>query len=523
MPPDNAIAHQGVHLVILHHGLWGNVGHVRFIAEQFKQRLGDRILVYRAQANESGFTYDGVDVCGQRLVQEIYNVIKVIEDGGNVEEMKGQKSKWQKGDAKAKKAPSNDLDAEATNTTTKVTQLSYLGYSLGGLIGRFAIGMLEIDGFFDPVEQGGRGIEPMYFVTMATPHLGTRQPSRSRWSRAFNYLCARMLSRTGEQLQLVDNYIGGKPILLVMSEPSSVFIRALTRFKRRSVYCNIRNDRSVPFWTASFSDADPFKDLNSMEIQYNSGYSSLIESFEQQDLDDVSRRKREREEALKSASLKVRIAHRLKAIPWKKYAIFGLFGPFLLPIWLVVVSSTISVQGLNSRRRIRPIIRFNEELQRMRDETVIMRISTIADHSETSATRQEGQPEEDEDQPRDRHYEDPTIQSIVHVHSVPQDTPTESSVTLTPPEPSTSPIKGTKPASLSYPHLKTIRQLSLLPVQIEMSKNLNQLKWRKNIIHIEALNAHASIVVRESRFSHHGGVAAVQHAVDMFKDDGEDE
>jgi hypothetical protein len=111
--------------------------------------------------------------------------------------MKGQKSKWQKGNPKAKTAPFDALEVEATSTTTKVTQLSYLGYSLGGLIGRFAIGMLEIDGFFDPVEQGGRGIEPMYFVTMATPHLGTRQPSRSRWSRAFNYLCARMLSRTG--------------------------------------------------------------------------------------------------------------------------------------------------------------------------------------------------------------------------------------------------------------------------------------------------------------------------------------
>lgn len=37
--------HENVHLIILHHGLWGNVGHVRFIAEQFKQRLGDRLLV----------------------------------------------------------------------------------------------------------------------------------------------------------------------------------------------------------------------------------------------------------------------------------------------------------------------------------------------------------------------------------------------------------------------------------------------------------------------------------------------
>lgn len=44
-PMTTTTDHENVHLIILHHGLWGNVGHVRFIAEQFKQRLGDRLLV----------------------------------------------------------------------------------------------------------------------------------------------------------------------------------------------------------------------------------------------------------------------------------------------------------------------------------------------------------------------------------------------------------------------------------------------------------------------------------------------
>ncbi|KAF9961040.1 hypothetical protein BGZ65_011336 [Modicella reniformis] len=219
MPTDNNA--DGHHLLVLQHGLWGNIGHVRFIAEQFKQRLGGRILVYRARANESGFTYDGVDICGHRVVQEIYSVIKVIETGGSIEEMKGQKLNKHKG----KKNIQPD-DFEARSTTKKVIQFSYLGYSLGGLIGRFAMGMLDLDGFFDQVEQGGRG----------------------------------------EQLQLVDDYIGGKPILLVISESSCVFIHALARFKRRVLYCNIRNDLAVPFWTASFSDADPFRKLDSMEM-----------------------------------------------------------------------------------------------------------------------------------------------------------------------------------------------------------------------------------------------------------------
>lgn len=36
---------EGRHLLVLNHGLWGNAGHVKFIADQFKERLGDRLLV----------------------------------------------------------------------------------------------------------------------------------------------------------------------------------------------------------------------------------------------------------------------------------------------------------------------------------------------------------------------------------------------------------------------------------------------------------------------------------------------
>lgn len=67
-------------------------------------------------------------------------------------------------------------------------------------------------------------------------------------------------------MQLVDDYVYGKPILLVMSEPTSIFIHVLAKFKRRVVYSNVRNDRSVPFWTASFSDADPFRKLDAMDM-----------------------------------------------------------------------------------------------------------------------------------------------------------------------------------------------------------------------------------------------------------------
>ncbi|KAG0200582.1 hypothetical protein BGX28_006406 [Mortierella sp. GBA30] len=532
---QHAEAHQGIHLVVLMNGLWGNKGHMKFIAQQFKERLGDRILVYRAESNESSLTYDGVDICGHRLVQEIHEVIRVIEAGGDIKEWRGQKNKNKSKDKNKKlgsqtSSPSssspnsshynsknNSVDelsesnseSNIDKTKKKVTQLSYLGYSLGGLMGRFAMGLLEMEKFFDPVEQGGRGIEPVYFVTMATPHLGIRKPSESSWSKVFNYLSSTMLSRTGEQLQLIDDYIDGKPILLVMSEPEGVFVKALARFKRRALYCNIRNDRSVPFWTASFSDADPFSELESMEIQYNSGYSSLIESFEHQDLETVARLQKEREEFLKAASFSERTSQRLASIPWKRYAFFGILGPILIPAWIVFASTTISYQGMSSRRRTKDMIKENEPLNRIREQASTVHVNRYRDDDDegdvsTYATKVSDKKITETEQQFQEEQEHPVISVISDGGEV------ESS------EPETV-------ISYSFPHLKTIQPLALLPVQVEISRNLNKLEWKKNIIHIEGMNAHASIVVREKRFSNEGGVAAVQHAVDMFRDDGEDE
>ncbi|KAF9421806.1 hypothetical protein BGZ76_003931 [Entomortierella beljakovae] len=524
--------HQGVHLVVLHHGLWGNKGHVKFIAEQFKKRFGDRILVYRAEANESAFTYDGIDICGQRALEEINKVIQVIEEGGDISELRGKKNKSKKNglssdSMKSSTSTPNQSSISSRNTShdnisvtlsnvspKKVTQFSYIGYSLGGLIGRFVMGLLELEKFFDPVDQGGRGIEPFYFVTMATPHLGIRQPSMSTWSKVFNFLSSRMLSRTGEQLQMIDDYVDRKPILLVMSEPDSIFIKGLSKFKRRALYCNIRNDRSVPFWTASFSDADPFKELETLEIQYSEEYTSLIESFEHHDIDTCARMKKEREESLKSLSFIKRTSARIANIPWKKYALLGFLGPFLIPVWLLVASTAISYQGVNSRIRTKKLILSSKILQRIRENSSTTKLDRYRDDDDnelsSSASLNSVSPNnttkvkvDDIAECKDEHI----------VVNVANDSSSSSS---------SSSSEDEQPTSHSYPHIKSIKPLSLLPVQVEISRNLNKIEWKKNIIHIEGWNAHASIVVREKRFLNDGG-AAVKHAVDMFKEDGEDE
>ncbi|KAF9973773.1 hypothetical protein BGZ73_002961 [Actinomortierella ambigua] len=684
-------SHEGIHLVVLQHGMWGYASHVKFIETQFKQSLGDRLCVYRARANESKYTYDGIDLCGIRLAEEIHAVIKVIEEGGSIEDMKGQKKRPSKKNPKTPSPSSSSPSSSSSSTTAqnsaststaslqsttrprKVTQFSYLGYSLGGLIGRFAIGVLETQKFFSPVSEGGSGIEPVYFITMATPHLGIRTPSQSHYSRLFNYLSARILSRTGEQLQLTDSYLpkddledqqetpssgkspknqsqhygshqggGGVPLLVAMAEPGSIFLQALVRFKKRALYCNIRNDRSVPFWTGSFSDADPFQDLDTVNIQYHSKYSSLIESFEHleqvlqsenvgssnsdsdsdsdSDYDDTvaddagrgskkssttviatdiepstaqnpqeepacrrnqkkSKKDKKDKKDEKQKAWHRRLLDRIQAVPWRRYFIIGVVIPVALPFWVVIFTSAVTYQGIGSRFRTRSWLKDPAKVQgleairqsvlearrrRRREQSQQKpKSSQTLDTNKTPSTgtllptedpavvvdveldcgcdvvieQQQQQPQNSRDADQDaaalvgEACTVPTTTTIAPRSAMatpttktsrPQDTQ-DSTITLGGPAEEEEEREEEEDVSFCYPHLKTIRPLNLLPEQKEISRHLNEVEWVKNILHITAINAHASIVIREKRFKHDGGVAAVNHVVDMFKQDGEDE
>ena len=60
-----------------------------------------------------------------------------------------------------------------------VSKISFIGYSLGGLINRWIVGRLEAEDFFET-------IQPINFVTLATPHLGSWRHPSSWTKRYFN-------------------------------------------------------------------------------------------------------------------------------------------------------------------------------------------------------------------------------------------------------------------------------------------------------------------------------------------------
>lgn len=161
-----------------------------------------------------------------------------------------------------------------------VTRFSVCGYSMGGLIGRYLLGILHTRNFFDT-------ITPVNFTTFATPHVGVpRYPGflQSIASR----VAPRMLSQSGEQFFHTDSWSNtGRPLLTVMADPSTwhgeammltsfpsltqisaqIFFKTLCSFPNIAIYANAIHDRTSPYATSAIELEDPFLEYQNNGIE----------------------------------------------------------------------------------------------------------------------------------------------------------------------------------------------------------------------------------------------------------------
>lgn len=216
--------------------LWGNPKHLQYLTSQLREKHSeDKLHILVPKTNVGNFTYDGIDLGGERVAQEVEDYIRDLEKAG-----------------------------------TTVKKISVVGYSLGGLIARYTIGLLYSRGYFDK-------LQPVNFTTFASPHLGVRTPFMGVHYSIWNILGARTLSTSGRQLFLIDSFRDtNRPLLSVLSDPSSIFMTALSKFKHRVLYANIINDRSAPYYTTSNSTSDPFSNLDEMNLHYLPGYAPVL-------------------------------------------------------------------------------------------------------------------------------------------------------------------------------------------------------------------------------------------------------
>lgn len=253
------------------------------------------------KTNAGNYTYDGIELGGERVTHEIETFLHEAKDRG-----------------------------------TAVTKISVVGYSLGGLVARYAIGLLDSRGWFNQ-------LEPVNFTTFASPHLGVRTPVVGMQSHLWNFLGSHTLSVSGQQLFTTDKFRDtGRPLLSLLADPSSIFMIALSKFKNRVLYANIVNDRSAPYYTTSICNTDPFNDLDSLSLNYLRDYEPTI-------LDPAKpvTRHQQDEHLPLLTRLKDSGSSMLQNAP-----IAALFA-VLIPIFTVPFIINAGIQSVRSQKRIR--------------------------------------------------------------------------------------------------------------------------------------------------------------------------
>jgi hypothetical protein len=154
-------------------------------------------------------TYDGIDWGGERVTQEVrQRMFPTI-------------------------AQIFDLKTKLETNGETITKFSITGYSLGGLVARYVIGILYQRSFFSSVT-------PVNFNTFATPHVGI-PGYETLFNKLSRTLGPKLLGRTGTQFYAVDKWgPRDRPLLTVMSDPGIICSVACQRISTH-MYTQIKS------------------------------------------------------------------------------------------------------------------------------------------------------------------------------------------------------------------------------------------------------------------------------------------
>ena len=65
-------------MTIWNNSLWGNPSHLDQVAAALKERHGENIHILCAKENSGNFTYDGIELGGERLAHEIEDTLDTL-------------------------------------------------------------------------------------------------------------------------------------------------------------------------------------------------------------------------------------------------------------------------------------------------------------------------------------------------------------------------------------------------------------------------------------------------------------
>jgi hypothetical protein len=400
----------------------------------------DKVYILLAKRNSGSFTYDGIELGGERVCREIEEQLEEIKGkGGNIK------------------------------------KISIAGYSLGGLVARYAIGLLYSKGVLDQ-------LECQNFTAFASPFLGVRSPLRGWANQFFNVLGARTVSKSGHQLFTIDNFRDtGRPLLAVMADPKSIFMQGLAKFKRRTLYTNILNDRTAVYYTTGISKTDPYTDLTKVKVNYVKGYEPVILD----PADPVA--------ALPLDDSKQDFQSRARAFASTLPFVLGL--SFILPIGVVAFIITSAIQTVRSNKRI--------ELH----EKGLAGIDIKAYRSMPFIIK------EIRNQIEDAYEELNSSQKPSYLPGSPDGAAVAADAKELESDDEDEPavLEGKRSRRLSSASQAT-PTLALTPEQFEMIEGLDSLGWRKYPVWIHKVrHTHAAIIVRMDKPSFSEGEVVLSH------------
>ncbi|EGC31146.1 hypothetical protein DICPUDRAFT_157035 [Dictyostelium purpureum] len=284
------------HLVVLQHGLHGTFEDFNTIKNHFIKQNYDNCVFISAKSNSYFLaTHDGINKIGTRLYKE---VLELYEQYDHPE------------------------------------KISMIGHSLGGLITRYAIGLLYRDGFFERCK-------PDQFISLSSPHCGSRRPSTTVFNKIAHVFVDNLLSVTGKQLILNDLHSlesdspktttvsptaaettatsttteTGSPTITIIEKKEEneiitndqsvplpllvrmtegIFFEGLKQFRKRVLYSNIYNDIQVNFCTSDISAKNPYTLGKTMK--FTEKYKHVIEEETILDIDPEVLEKLEEDE-----------------------------------------------------------------------------------------------------------------------------------------------------------------------------------------------------------------------------------
>lgn len=438
--------------------LWGNPTHLNYVASALREKYGeDQLIVLAVKRNAGNHTYDGVDTGAERIAVEIEETLDELARDGY-----------------------------------QIKKLSMVGYSLGGLVARYALGLLYSRGWFEK-------IRPVNFTTFASPHLGVRTPLRGYANNLWNVLGARTLCVSGRQLFLVDNFRDtGRPLLSVLADPDSIFMHALKKFENRSLYANIINDRSAVFYTTAISRTDPYAQIDKLDLNYVRGYENVV-------LDPNTPFRLLRDQHLSTFYDRLAGGSRnfVKSLP--AYIAFAA----LFPIVFVVFMVNSGIQSVRSQQRIRLHEDENEGRgsRGFRVPLIIQDVQQAVENAYenvNAAQSQEYLPDGSEEMAEEMLSQQQSRESL------PPSLADRSETSMTSEKSENATLtdsgKDRQDRSAEFP------TLALTSAQFAMIKSLDDCGFKKFLVHISKLrHTHAAIIVRIQRPTYDEGKIVIDH------------